>query len=110
LRKAKEENIKPEVNEKQIKGRFGGEEGNELEKILYRFPEIVERAGKEYSSHYIATYLIELASTFNGFYSKNKIVDREDLDSPYKTALTEAFSIVVKNGLNLLGIVAPERM
>jgi arginyl-tRNA synthetase len=37
-------------------------------------------------------------------------VDEKDTFSPYKVALTEAFSIVVKNGLNLLGIQAPERM
>ena len=78
--------------------------------MLYRFPEVVERAGTEYSPHYIATYLIELSSSFNNFYGKGKIVDKEDIQSPYKVALTEAFSIVLKNGLNLLGIQAPERM
>jgi arginyl-tRNA synthetase len=83
---------------------------SELEKLLYRFPEVVERAGKEYSPHLIATYLIMVAASFNNYYAKNKIVDAKDPISPYKLALTEAFSVVLKNGLNLLGIEAPEKM
>ncbi len=105
LRKAKEEKIK-KVDWKKIQEN----EATNLEKILYRFPEVVERAGEEYSPHYIATYLIELASAFNNFYGQGKIVDKTDSNSPYKVALTEAFSIVLKNGLNLLGIQAPEKM
>ncbi|MCE9628422.1 MAG: arginine--tRNA ligase [Candidatus Vogelbacteria bacterium] len=81
-----------------------------LEKLLYRFPEVVERAGKEFSPHYIVTYLLELAASFNNFYAQNKIVDANDLESGYKVALTESFSIVMKNGLYLLGIVAPDKM
>ena len=106
LRKAKEEKIKKvdwkiALQEKEI---------SNLEKIIYRFPEVVERAGAEYSPHYIATYLIELASSFNSFYAQGKIVDKADVKSAYKVALTEAFSIVLKNGLDLLGIQAPEKM
>ncbi len=106
LKKSKEEKIrkftwKPGFQVKEICG---------LEKMLYRFPEVVERAGEEYSPHYIATYLIELASTFNNFYAQGKIVDKEDMNSSYKVALTEAFSIIIKNGLNLLGIQVPEKM
>jgi arginyl-tRNA synthetase len=81
-----------------------------LERMLYRFPEIAERAGREYAPHYLATYLIELAGAFNNFYANEKIVDEKDSDSPYRVALTEAFSTVMKNGLNLLGIMVPEKM
>ncbi len=110
LRKAKEDGVRYKVNPSQIKNQFDGASTSVLEKLLYRFPEVVERAGNEYSPHYIATYLIELASAFNNFYGKGKIVDKTDVNSPYKIALTEAFSIVLKNGLNLLGIQAPEKM
>ncbi|MFA6340649.1 MAG: arginine--tRNA ligase [Candidatus Paceibacterota bacterium] len=103
LRKAKDEKIK--LNSKKV-----GKEINTLEKMLYRFPEVVERAGNEYSPHYIATYLIELSSSFNNFYAHNKIVDKDNADSSYNISLTEAFSIVLRNGLDLLGIQAPERM
>ena len=81
-----------------------------LEKILYRFPEIVERSAREYEPHYITTYLTELAGLFNNFYANNQIIAAEDKDSPYKIALTHAFEIVMRNGLSLLGIQVPERM
>ncbi len=85
-------------------------ETTEVEKLLYRFPEIIGRAGREYAPHHIVTYLIELASSFNSFYAKEKIVDESDLASPYKVALTEALSHVLKNGLYLLGIKVPKKM
>ncbi len=102
LKKAEVEDIKPSFE--------NNSEINELEKMLYRFSEVVERAGDEYSPHHITSYLIELSSTFNSFYAKGKIVDKESADSPYKVALTESFSIILKNGLNLLGISSPEKM
>jgi len=81
----------------------------ELEKLLYRFRDVVERANMEYEPHYVTTYLTELASAFNSFYAKEKIVDDSNT-APYKVALTEAFKITMKNGLWLLGIKTPERM
>ena len=81
-----------------------------LERLLYRFPEVVYRAGKEYAPHFIAQYLLELASAFNNYYAQNKIVDENDPTSTHKVALTHAFSIVIANGLNLLGIKVPDRM
>lgn len=80
-----------------------------LEKLLARFPEIVERAEKEMSPHYIATYLIEIAGAFNSFYAGNKIIG-SGKDESYRLALTSAFAITMKNGLYLLGIKAPEKM
>lgn len=103
IEKAKKENILPDF-EKLPSETF------EVEKLLYRFPEIVLRASKEYEPHYIANYLIELARSFNSFYGNNLIVKADDPTSSYKVALTFAFSFVIKKGLNLLGIEAPEKM
>jgi arginyl-tRNA synthetase len=110
LRKAANESIRPQVKSQKSKVESNTAEVTILEKLLYRFPEVVARAGEEYSPHHIATYLIELSSSFNNFYGKGKIVDKTDIESPYKVALTEAFSVVLKNGLNMLGIQAPEKM
>jgi arginyl-tRNA synthetase len=92
------------------KGTFDTWEVTELERYLYRFPEVVERAGKEYAPHLIVTYLTELASIFNSFYAQNKIIDQNDPASPYKIALTAAAAHILRSGLNLLGIKVPERM
>lgn len=85
-------------------------ETTELEKYLYRFEEVVERAGREYAPHYIVTYLTELAGTFNAFYANNKIIVEDDQTSPYKIALTQATAHILKSGLHLLGIKVSERM
>lgn len=82
----------------------------ELEKMLYRFPEVIAHAMEDFAPHYITTYLTELARSFNSFYGNKIIVKKDDQASPYKVALTHAFQIVMKNGLYLLGIEAPERM
>jgi arginyl-tRNA synthetase len=82
---------------------------HEIEKLLYRFPEIVARAGKEYAPHYVTMYLIELAGSFNNFYAHEQVIG----DSPealYRLAVVEAFAHVLKNGLSILGIPAPEKM
>lgn len=82
----------------------------ELERHFYKFEEVVERAGLEYAPHHIVTYLTELASIFNSFYASNKIIDENDPTSPYKIALTQAVAHILKSGLRLLAIKAPQRM
>ncbi len=103
LKKAKSEKIKASFKNlpKEI---------SQLEKDMNYFPEVVEKAGKEYEPHFIVLYLTELAREFNNYYAKNKIVDKADEFSPYKVALTEAFSIIMKNGLWLLEINTLEKM
>jgi arginyl-tRNA synthetase len=103
LEKAQKENILPDFENVP-------EETFEVEKLLYRFPEIVLRAVSLYEPHHIANYLIEVARAFNSFYGNNIVVNKEDATSSYKVALTYAFSFVMKNGLHLLGIETPKRM
>jgi len=85
-------------------------ETTELEKMLYRFGEVVLRSVEEFEPHYIANYLIEIARAFNTFYGSTQIINKDDITTPYKLAMTEAFSMVMKKGLYLLGIEAPEKM
>jgi arginyl-tRNA synthetase len=103
LEKAQKENILPDPHAMPS-------EIFAVEKLLYKFPEIVLRGALEYEPHYIANYLIEVARSYNSFYGNNLIVNKEDKNSAYKVALTYAFSFVMKNGLHLLGIEAPEKM
>ena len=88
---------------------YQGSTSRTIEKLLYRFPEIVERAGEEYAPQYITTYLIELSGAFNHFYAQEQIVSDEP-ESSYRLAIARAFNIVIKNGLNILGIPTPERI
>ncbi|MFM2423956.1 MAG: hypothetical protein RLZZ70_345 [Candidatus Parcubacteria bacterium] len=81
-----------------------------LERILYRFPEVIEEALRERAPHTVVTYLTELAGTFNSFYAHEMIADAGDTHAPYKALLTSAVATTLKNGLWVLGIEAPERM
>ncbi len=103
LERATKENILPDPHSDST-------EIFEIEKLLYRFPEVVERGVREYEPHYIANYLIEIARSFNSFYGNNVIVNKEDKNSGYFVALTFAFTFVMKKGLHLLGIESPEKM
>ncbi len=91
-----------------------GWQTTDLEKILIHFPEVVEHAIQEWSPHFIVTYLLELAQAFNSWYGNTKIIDQSveqsDAASPYKIALTKAFTQTMQNGLYLLGISVPEKM
>jgi arginyl-tRNA synthetase len=86
-----------------------GESNSELPRemltILSRYDEEVIKAGKEKAPNVIASYLYEVAQRFNTFYNANKISgDKERL------WLTSATANVLKSGLSLLGIQAPEEM
>lgn len=86
-----------------------GDEATAVEKLLYRFPEAVERAAQEYAPHYIANYIYELATAFSSYYTDHQVVSGES-NSPYRVALTAAVGQTLKNGLRLLGIKAPSKM
>ncbi len=103
LRNAEKENIKASLENLPA-------EVTETEKLLYRFPEVVLYSAEKFESHHIANYLIELARVYNSFYGNTKIVDKNDVTSSYKLALTSAFATVMQNGLWLLGIKVPEKM
>ena len=81
-----------------------------LEKLIIRFPDIVDRARDEYAPQLVANYLTALASAFNAFYAGNTIVDSKEPLSPYRIALTESFLKTMADGLRLLGIKVPKKM
>lgn len=82
----------------------------EVEKILYRFEEVIEEAMRERMPHKVAQFLTDLAGEFNTFYAHEKIADSTDEFAPYKAAVAEAVANTLKNGLWVLGITAPEQM
>jgi arginyl-tRNA synthetase len=81
-----------------------------LEKLISRFPDIVERARAEYAPQLVANYLITLAGAFNSYYASHQIIDEVDPLSLYRLNLTQAFLTTITNGLWLLGIKVPKRM
>ncbi|HZV99483.1 MAG TPA: arginine--tRNA ligase [Methylophilaceae bacterium] len=77
---------------------------------LSEFPEIVENAATELAPHTIANYLKDLASDLHSFYNEHKILVAEEPVKLARLALITATQQVVKNGLQLLGVSAPDSM
>jgi arginyl-tRNA synthetase len=79
-----------------------------LVRKIGEYPEVVEKATAELMPHHIATYLYELAQNFNRFYEKSRVIgdEREGI----RLKLVVKYADVLKNGLGLLGITAPDKM
>jgi arginyl-tRNA synthetase len=78
---------------------------------LAAYPDILVRAANAYEPHQIGNYLKELAALFHGWYNEHKVLNDDD------QALTQARLLlsvnvqqVLRNGLELLGVSAPESM
>ncbi len=79
-----------------------------LVRKMTEFTEVTNRAVQELMPHYICTYLYELAQTFNRFYEKNRVID--DPRQTQRLQLIAAYAAILKQGLTLLNIDAPEKI
>ncbi|NCU38342.1 arginine--tRNA ligase [Candidatus Saccharibacteria bacterium] len=79
-----------------------------LAQKLGEYSEVVARSIDEVLPHYICTYLYELAQEFNRFYENTRVVGSEREST--RALLVRHYADTLKNGLGLLGIVAPEHM
>lgn len=78
--------------------------------LLCRYPEVVEHAAATCEPHQVAYYLRELANGLHSYYNAVQLLcDKEELRSA-RLCLLEAVRIVLNNGLELLGVSAPESM
>lgn len=87
-----------------------GESAYELARLIYRLPDAIVDAGEKYEPSVVTRHVVDIAQAFNKFYHDEHIlVDAED-EKRSKLALVFAARQAIKNGLDLLGIEAPERM
>lgn len=76
--------------------------------LMNKFPELIEQISENFKVNLLSQYLIDLAREYNSFYSNSRIIGsprEKDL-----IALSKACGNIIKIGLNLLGVSAPERM
>ncbi|HJX02074.1 MAG TPA: arginine--tRNA ligase [Candidatus Humimicrobiaceae bacterium] len=113
LTKSKRGDTKKEVVLENLMNQQFNNEELSLMKTLYRFPEIISMSAKNYSPNILCNYLYDLAQKFNVFYNKHGILEERTKSkeiTEYRLFLTSATGQILKNGLNLLGIDAPEKM
>ena len=82
----------------------------DLMRELSRYPEVVEAAGTTLEPHLVAQYLRELANAFHGWYHASPVLVDDAGLRDARLALALATRQVLANGLDLLGVSAPEKM
>lgn len=81
----------------------------EVAKKLADYPRIIRQAGDRYEPSVVAKYLVQLAQLFNKYYANSRILD-QDAGIVSRIALVAAVAQVLKDGLHLLGLHAPDKM
>lgn len=112
LRKAGEENLSvPAPDEDVFTGHAARAEELALARELAAFPEILATCAQSLEPHGLAFYLRDLATQFHRFYTECRVLDAAaPAVTRSRLALVDAVRQVLKNGLTLLGISAPETM
>ncbi len=77
---------------------------------LQRFPEIVEKAAKNFEPHQITYYLKDVATAYHSYYNSHKVLDAPAAKRNAMLALSRATQQVIRNGLKTIGVGAPESM
>jgi len=77
---------------------------------LLDFPRVVENAAVRREAHPIPTYLETLATRFHQFYTVHRVLVDDEETRQRRLALCAATKTVLRSGLDLLGVNAPERM
>ncbi len=82
----------------------------QLLKSMAAFPAMIENAALELSPHRVIFFLMELAGQFHSYYNKHKVITEQKEMSRARLCLVEALRIVLKNGLEFVGLSAPQKM
>jgi len=81
-----------------------------LLKRFEEFKEVIEASSLGYAPYRITYFLLDLAKDFHEYYTKYRVIGERDELMFARMGLCEACRIVVKSGLDILGVSAPERM
>ncbi len=104
---AREKGLSPEGS---TLARLGTPEEMSLIKMLSAFPDVVAGSALSFEPHRVPYYLQELAGQFHSFYNKNRVLGEDVELTSARLYLLKCTAQVLKNGLLLLGVSAPERM
>lgn len=79
--------------------------------LLSSYEELIEKSAADLNPALIANYIYEVSKEYNSFYQSNRILDAEnESEQQLRLAITQWTGNVIRHGLSLLGIGAPERM
>ena len=107
LRRVKEEQLEVSINNLTL---LTHEDEQALLKVLHNFKEEVLNSAENLEPHKLCTYLYDLAGAYHRFNRSCRILGTEKNLAEARLALAYATMIVIKNGLSILGVSAPEQM
>jgi arginyl-tRNA synthetase len=111
LAQAAEKGISAEISEGPTNLEHLAEEHEQaLLKTLSRYPEVLEAAALNEEPHQLSHYVRELANDFHTYYNAHQFLVADDALRDARLKLILAVRQVLRNGLNLLGVSAPEKM
>jgi len=86
------------------------DEAQALLRLLSRFPEAVQEACLRNEPFMVTRATTEIAKAYNKYYYEHRILDDDAAATAARIQLTAACAQVIKTGLSLIGVSAPERM
>ena len=112
LRKATERGIAvPEKATEEILSAIEADSELDLIKLLDQFEDVVDSAARQLAPHQISFYVQELAAALHKFYANNPILNAKDENViAARLCLLQSVAKVIRNGLSLVGVEAPESM
>ncbi|MFZ2323146.1 MAG: arginine--tRNA ligase [Ignavibacteriaceae bacterium] len=107
MREVKREELEPSIENLNL---LVNEHEQNLLKVLHNFKEKLLFSAENFEAHLLCNYLEELAAAYHRFHRFCRILGTERNLAEARLALAVATKIVLKNGLTVLGVSAPERM
>jgi arginyl-tRNA synthetase len=86
------------------------EEEKQILRTLVQFPRIIKISALTFEPSLLTTYLHDLASKFHSFYNKFRVVTEDEKLTYARLGLCKGLMLILRRGLGLLGISAPEKM
>lgn len=77
---------------------------------LYEFPEVIIKSRDNYDPSIIARYLLNLSSDYNKLYGNVKMIDQDKTKTTFNLTISRCVSVVLIEGMRLLGIQMPDQM
>ncbi|WP_138159790.1 arginine--tRNA ligase [Peptoniphilus catoniae] len=99
-----------DINGKIDPSLLNSEEEYNILRTLYNFTNVVIDAHEKYEPYFVTRYTVELARAFNKYYNQTQIIVDDEVLKNTRLMLCYAVKTVIKEGLQLLGIAAPEKM
>ncbi len=107
---AEEKGIEPKNADSRAVSRLTEPEEIALIKDMARYPEVIQTAATEMEPHRVAFFLMDLAASFHAYYNKHRVISQDPEIAGARLYLVGAVRTIIRNGLNLLGVSAPESM